>query len=76
MNEQQIEAVERLVKAGVFPNGIISVIPGLNTDCCKAFIFRPTCLGVRSSRLEDVFHALTKDPEGDDGEDWKRAGVK
>ena len=77
MNEQQMEAVERLVESGIFPKGLIAITepPSPKMDSCQVY-FVP----VKNVRRPTALHNLNYDimhirDDEDDCEDWKRAGV-
>lgn len=74
MNEQQMEAVERLVESGIFPKGLIAITPRPKGESVNVYYFLSRKPPVKRPLLFDFYQDILGIGE-DDGDEWKRAGV-
>ena len=75
MNEQQMEAVEKLVEDGIFPKGVIAVTEMPYDSRVRAYVFLPSSTGNRRTVLHSVFDMLREGGDDGEGEEWKCAKI-
>lgn len=70
-----MEAVERLVEAGIFPKGMIAITESPVGQKGQIYLFISRKKVPAHNLLRDFYEDICSMTDDDDGEDWKKAGV-